>query len=111
MAFSDSVINGSDVLLRVNGKIIACATTHTVELTNATREVACKGSGDFTSAEYGRFSWTASTDALLDLGKDSDNYIGYDVLMSMMLNKQLIDVISHYEFQFQYGAIKSGSYK
>ena len=97
MAFSDKVINGSDVLLRVNGEMIACATSHTIELTNATREVSCKGSGDFTSAEYGKFSWMVSTDALLNLGMDEDSYIDYSSLMDIMLNKQLIDIISFTE--------------
>lgn len=97
MAFPNSVLNGSDVLLRVEGKLIACATSHTIELTNATREVACKGSGDFTSAEYGRFSWTVSTDALLNLGLDGDEYISYAELMQIMKAKKVVEVLSYYD--------------
>ena len=97
MAFSDSVIDGGDIMLRVNGEIIACATSHTIELTNATREISCKGSGDFTSAEYGRFSWTVSTDALLNLGKDEDDYMDYTSLMDLMLNKAIVEIISDYD--------------
>lgn len=97
MAFANSVINGTDVLLRVDSKLIACATSHSIELTNATREVACKDSGDFASAEYGRFSWTVSTDALLNLGKDSEQYVSYDDLMQLMLNKAKVEVLSIYD--------------
>jgi predicted secreted protein len=96
MAFSNSVINGGDILLYIEDHIIGCATTHTIELTNTVREVSCKGSGDFTSSEYGRYSWTASTDALLNLGM-SANYVQYDDLYSFMVSKQYVKVKSLYE--------------
>jgi len=96
MAFTDKVIDGGDILLSVNGLIVACATSHSIELTNAVREISCKGSGDFTSAEYGRFSWTASTDALMNLGKDSAMYVSYTNLMELMSEKVLINIDSFY---------------
>ena len=96
MAFRDEVINGSDIILSVDGNEIACATSHTIELTNATREVSCKGSGDFTSAEYGKFSWTVSTDALLNLGTGA-TFISYPELMNLMLNKTLVQIQSQYD--------------
>lgn len=96
MAFNDEVINGSDIILSVEGKEIACATSHTIELTNATREVACKGSGDFTSAEYGRFSWTVSTDALLNLGAGA-TFMSYADLMQLMLAKTVVSIESKYD--------------
>jgi predicted secreted protein len=97
MAFQDKVIDGGDIILKVDGKVIACATSHTIELTNATREISCKGSGDFTSAEYGRFSWTVSTDALLNLGKDEVEYISYPELMQLMLAKTVVTIESVYD--------------
>jgi predicted secreted protein len=97
MAFDDKVIDGGDILLSVQGKVIACATSHSIELTNAVREISCKGSGDFTSAEYGRFSWTASTDALLNLGKDSATYVSYADLMALMIAKTIVSVESEYD--------------
>jgi len=96
MAFTDKVIDGGDILLSVNGLVISCATSHSIELTNAVREISCKGSGDFTSAEYGRFSWTASTDALMNLGKDSAVYVSYSDLMQLMVNKTLVTINSFY---------------
>ena len=94
MAFTDKVINGSDIVLKVGGTIIACSTSHTIELTNAVREVACKGSGDFTAAQYGRFSWTVSTDALFNLGSSD---VTYSDLMGYMLAKTTVAIDSYYE--------------
>jgi len=95
--FSDKVIDGGDIILKIEDEIIACATSHTIELTNAVREISCKGSGDFTSAEYGRFSWTVSTDALLNLGKADVDYISYIELMDLMLNKTVVSISSSYK--------------
>jgi len=101
MAFTDMIIDGGDILLKVNGEIMACATSHTIEITNATREISCKGSGDWTSAEYGRFSWTVSTDALLNLVDDAQNpYVTYPELLDLMINKTFVDVESYYEDRF-----------
>ena len=94
MAFSNKVINGSDILLSVEGKTMACSTSHSIELTNAVREVSCKGSGDFTSAEYGRFSWTMSTDALMNLY--GTTFMTYSALLTLMLAKTVVDVVSTY---------------
>ena len=94
--FDDKVINGGDILLSIEGLVVACATTHTIELTNTVREVSCKGSGDFASAEYGRFSWTASTDALINLGMDDLTYVSYPQLVSWMLAKTVVAIESKY---------------
>ena len=97
MAFLDKVIDGGDILLSVEGKTVACATTHSIELTNAVREVSCKGSGDFTSAEYGRFSWSVSTDALMNLGLSAVTYVSYADLMALMLARTTVAIESLYD--------------
>jgi len=97
MSFNNSVIDGGNIILEVDGLIIACATTHTIELTNSVREIACKGSGDFSSAEYGRFAWTVSTDALLNLDDGGGTYITYPELMDLMLAKTVVTIRSVYE--------------
>lgn len=93
MAFSNQVVNGTDILLSVQGNIIGCATTHSIEITNAVREVSCKGSGDWTSAEYGRFSWSVSVDALVNLYVDA-SVQHYDDLVTLMLAKTVVTVSS-----------------
>lgn len=96
MSFSNKVIDGGDIVLKVNGQILLCGTSHTLELTNAVREIACKGSGDFNTSEYGRFSWTVSADALFNLDENSTQ-IKYPDLLALMLNKTVVSIESYYE--------------
>jgi len=93
--FQERVLDGGEIVLKIEGDVIACATTHTIELTNSVREIQCKGSGDFSSAEYGRFAWTVSTDALMNLGLGT-GYVSYPTLMQWMLNKQVVQIESRY---------------
>jgi predicted secreted protein len=96
--FPNGVIDGGDILIYVGGKVLGCATTHTIEITNATREVSCKGSGDFTSSEYGRFSWTVSVDALANYYEgDIATVLRYPELIDLFLNKTIVTVESKYE--------------
>lgn len=106
MAFTNNVINGGDILLYIGSsavpgtadQLIGCATTHSIEITNAVREVSCKGSGDWTSAEYGRFSWSISIDALVNLSDMTASDIShYQELVTLMLNKTIIAVRSEYD--------------
>lgn len=96
MAFSNKIIDGGDILLYVGGSLLGCATSHSIEISNATREIACKGSGDWTDVEYGRHSWTASVDALFNLF-EGDGKTRYKDLLALMLAKQTITVSSQYE--------------
>lgn len=95
MAFTNQIIDGGDILLYVDGALLGCATSHSIELSNAVREVACKGSGDWTSAEYGRHSWTASVDALFNL-YDGDGKARYKQLVTLMVTKQYVTIKSEY---------------
>jgi len=94
--FTDKVIDGGDILLSVGGQVIGCATSHTIEITNTVREISCKGSGDFASSEYGRFSWSVSVDALFNL-YDDVNYLNYAELLDLMLSKTIVDIESTYK--------------
>ena len=97
MAFTNKVIDGGDIVLKVGTKVLGCATTHSVEITNDTREISCKGSGVWKSSEYSRFSWTVSVDALLNLYEgDSATTIRFSEFMNLYLNKTLITVSSFY---------------
>lgn len=95
MAFGNKIIDGGDVLLYVGGSLLGCATSHSIEVSNSTREISCKGSGDWTDTEYGRHSWTASVDALFNL-YEGDGKTRYKDLLSLMLNKQTITMSSEY---------------
>ncbi|NHJ86832.1 MAG: hypothetical protein FK734_15325 [Asgard group archaeon] len=95
MAFTDKVIDGGDILLKVDGNVIGCATSHQIEVSNAVRETSFKGSGVWTGAEYGRFSWSGSTDSLFNLIDDS--YVRYVDLWDLFVSKTLVTISSTYE--------------
>jgi len=95
MPFTNKIIDGGEILLYVDGVVVGCSTTHTIETSNATREVSCKGSGDWTSVEYGKFSWSGTTDALFNLHEDA-NYVRYKDLWELYISKTVITISSEY---------------
>ena len=70
-----SKIRGGDMMLFVNGKSIAYATSHTLSISGDTQDTSNKdeGGGDWASNEVSKLSWTAqsenmySVDGLFDL--------------------------------------------
>jgi len=64
MAFSNRVVNGTDVKIYIGNDLVGCATSHSIERSTSVREVACKDTGNWMGKEYGRNSWTASIEAL-----------------------------------------------
>ena len=95
MAFSNKVIDGGDILLEIDGKVLGCSTTHTIETTTATRETNCKGTGDWTGVEYSRLSWSGTTDALFNL-EDSGTFVRYKDLFQLMISKSVVTITSTY---------------
>lgn len=95
MAFTNKIIDGGEILLYVDGVVIGCATTHSIETSNAVREVSCKGSGKWTSSEVGKYSWTGSTDALFNLHVDA-GYVRYKDLWALYISGTLITLSSEY---------------
>lgn len=96
MAFTNRVPDGGDILLSIGGEILMCATTHSIEISNSVREISCKGSGSWTSAEYGRNSWTMSADALFNLYTEAGK-TGYPALVAAMENKTLVTLLIEYD--------------
>ena len=108
MSFTNKIINGSDILLRVDGMLVAGASSHTIEVTNSVVETNYKeeddgtGNRDYTKAVPGKFSYTVSVDALVNLGYDSETgtkykYIDYIYLLNLMKNKQKVEIIASYD--------------
>jgi len=69
MAYNgDHIINGSDLMLFVDGKSVAYATSHSLDITNETADTSNKDTGGrWTSAKVTRTSWTVSTENLYAL--------------------------------------------
>lgn len=100
MAFRPEILNGTDFGIKVNGVLVACANSHSIEVTNSPREVACKDSGGWDNSEYGRFSWSASVDALVNLAADpnaaadDDKRNGYNELYDLMIGKTKVTIVA-----------------
>ena len=56
-----SKIKGGDMMLFLNSKSIAYATSHTLTISGDTQDTSNKdeGGGDWASSEIGKLSWTA----------------------------------------------------
>jgi len=96
MAFSNISIDGGDILLSVNGNVIGCATSHSIEITSETRDTSCKGSGSWGSMEYSRLGWSGSADVLFNLGDTGSNTTYLDV-WDLLVSKTFITITSEYK--------------
>lgn len=87
-----SKIKGGDLMLFVNGKSIAYATSHSLEITGETTDTSNKdeGGGDWSSQEVSILSWTASSENLYCEQGAGDNF---DDLFGLMVAKTPIDAV------------------
>ena len=87
-----SKIKGGDLMLFVNAKSIAYATSHSLEITGETTDTSNKdeGGGDWSSQEVSILSWTASSENLYCEEGAGDRF---DDLFSLMVAKTPIDAV------------------
>lgn len=87
-----SKIKGGDLMLFVNSKSIAYATSHSLEITGETTDTSNKdeGGGDWSSQEVSILSWTASSENLYCEEGAGDRF---DDLFSLMVAKTPIDAV------------------
>lgn len=71
-----SKIKGGDMMLFVNNKSIAYATSHTLEINAETQDVSNKdeGGGDWSSQEVSLLSWNASSENLYSVEGEGNNF-------------------------------------
>lgn len=88
---STNIINGSDLMLFVNGKTVAFATNHTLNISADTSEATNKDiKGGWTSATIRKLSWTASTENLYaEVGAGNT----YATLFDIMIKKKPVDLV------------------
>ena len=81
-------IKGQELMLFVNGKSIAYATNHTLNLSAELADVSNKdeGSGDWKVQEVKQMSWEATTENLYSVD-------GYDSLFTLMTAKTPITAV------------------
>lgn len=87
-----SKIKGGDMMLFVDGKSIAYATSHTLEITGETTDTSNKdeGGGDWSSQEVSILSWSASSENIYSEDGEGDNF---EDLYDLMIAKQPIDAV------------------
>lgn len=87
-----SKIKGGDMMLFFNGKSIAYATSHTLEISGETADTSNKdeGGGDWASQELNLLSWTASSENMYSTDGKGENF---DNLFDLMVAKMPVDAV------------------
>ena len=87
-----SKIKGGDMMLFIDGKSIAYATSHSLEITAETADTSNKdeGGGDWSSQEITILSWSASSENLYSEDGEGDNYKD---LFDLMVAKTPVDAV------------------
>ena len=86
-----NVIKGRDLMLFINGKSIAFATSHSLSISLDTTETTSKDSGGkWTSALANKMSWGMQSENLMS--NDGEG-VGFEQLFDMMTAQQPIDAV------------------
>lgn len=86
-----SVTKGRDLMLFINGKSIAFATSHSLSISQDTTETTSKDSGGkWVSAQAGKISWEMSTENLMS--NDGEG-VGFEQLFDIMTAQTPIDAV------------------
>lgn len=82
------IINGSDLMLFLDGYSLAGATSHTITIEADTIETMSKNSGGkWSKPKTTLLSWEVQTDNLVIL---DDNYLDFDYMMNLLLEESII---------------------
>ena len=81
-----SKIKGGDMMLFLNSKSIAYATSHTLTISGDTQDTSNKdeGGGDWASNEISKLSWTAQSENMYSIDGKGSNF---DDLFDIMVAK------------------------
>lgn len=86
-----SVIKGRDMMLFINGKSIAFATSHSLSISQDTTETTSKDSGGkWVSSQAGKISWECQSENLMS--NDGEG-VGFEQLFDIMTAQTPIDVV------------------
>lgn len=85
-------VQGGDIMLFVDGKSIAYATSHTLEIQGETKDTSNKdeGAGGWSSNEVSILSWSATSDNLYSVDGEGNEF---DDLFDLMVAKTPIDAV------------------
>lgn len=95
-----ATIKGGDLMLFMNGKSIAYATNHTLNISAETVDTSNKdiGAGVWQSQEIGILSWTGTSENLYAIDSTGDSESGkigntYETLFDAMVAKTPVDIV------------------
>lgn len=87
---------GKEIMVAVGGKVLAFATSHTLEYSNTFAEDKTKDDGDFADAEKIGAEWSVTIEALMSVKKSTDednkNADG-DEYIDLIVSGQKVDLI------------------
>lgn len=86
-----NVIAGKDLMIFVNQKPTALATSHSLSITAETSDAASKDDGVWGSAVVTKFSWEGSTEALVSMDESANSF---DAMYDAMMTRQPVDIVS-----------------
>ena len=81
--------NGTDLVMSIEGTVVAYMTSNDFEVSMATRDVSNKGSQGWKESREGQKSWTASCEAKFA----EDSSYGYSDLFSLWNSRGMIDIV------------------
>lgn len=83
---ADTVINGGDIVMTVDGTTIGYATSHSLSISMSTRDTSNKTSGIYTTRESGRLDVTASCEGMAVYG-------GFNTLLAKVVARTKVALI------------------
>ena len=86
MATTSGKINGTDLLVYVNGTAIACALSSSIDMSTDTFETTCKDSAGWREIMPSKRSWSISGDGLTQF----DVAYGFNDLVDLWRNRTLV---------------------
>jgi TP901-1 family phage major tail protein len=86
-----NVVAGKDLMIFVNTKPTALATSHSLSITAETNDAASKDDGAWGSAVVTKFSWEGSTEALVSM---DDEVNSFDAMFDAMMTRKPVDIVS-----------------
>lgn len=85
-------LNGKDLMLWIDGKVIALSTSCKINLVANTTDSATKDDGFWDASEIGSMSWSATNESVDSADKDRTNDYVYDQLFDLFIAGQPVDI-------------------
>lgn len=86
-----NVVAGKDLMIFVDGKATALATSHRLSITADTSEAASKDDGAWGSSTVTKMRWEGSTEALVSMDESAESF---DKMFDAMMERKPVTIVS-----------------